>query len=75
MSRLANTTAPAIWDNRCAYHAPTPDYRGSRGGWRVLGVGEAPYLDPDSVSKSEGLAKLGKLELGKGRIGEHTSLT
>ena len=73
---MANTTGcSAIWDNRCAYHAPTPDYRGSRGGWRVLGVGEVPYLDPNSVSRTEALTKLGKYETGKGKIGEHTSMT
>ena len=72
---MANTKGSAIWDNRCAYHAPTPDYRGSRGGWRVLGVGEVPYLDPNSVSRTEGLAKLGKCETGEGKIGEHTSMT
>lgn len=42
---------------------------------RVLGVGEVPYLDPNSVSRAEGLAMLGKYEVGKGKIGEHTSLT
>lgn len=73
--RLANAIGPAIWDNRCAYHAPTPDYRGSRGGWRVLGVGEVPYMDPNSVSRAEGLAMLGKYEIAKGKVGEHTSLT
>ena len=67
-------TGPAIWDNRCAYHAPTPDYKGSGGGWRVLGVGEKPYLDPNSVSRTQGLTKLGKYEAGQAKIGQHTIL-
>ena len=47
------TTRTAIWDNRCTYHAPTPDAVGSRDGWRVVSMGERPYLDPNSMSRNE----------------------
>ncbi|KAK0385479.1 hypothetical protein NLU13_6659 [Sarocladium strictum] len=48
----------AIWDNRSAFHAATFDYEdiGERFGNRVVGIGEKPYLDPNSVSKAEALA-------------------
>ena len=46
----------AIWDNRCTYHAPTGDAQGTRVGWRTVGVGEIPYLDPNSVSRTDYLA-------------------
>jgi hypothetical protein len=47
----------AIWDNRCVYHAPTFDAVGSRDGWRVLSIGERPFLDPNSKSRSQALAE------------------
>ncbi|KAG8526150.1 uncharacterized protein KY384_000143 [Bacidia gigantensis] len=49
----------AIWDNRSVYHAATPDYEGygERRGHRVVGVGERPYLDPESNSRREALAE------------------
>ncbi len=53
----ADTGAAAIWDNRCVYHAPTLDALGPRNGWRVIGVGEKPYLDPNSMSRAEALAE------------------
>lgn len=50
----------AIWDNRSAYHAATPDYLegnyGERKGNRAVSLGERPYFDPASVSRSEALA-------------------
>ncbi|KAI5924398.1 taurine dioxygenase family protein [Camillea tinctor] len=48
----------AIWDNRSVFHTATFDYDGlgERFGNRAVGIGERPYLDPNSVSKSEGLA-------------------
>jgi alpha-ketoglutarate-dependent taurine dioxygenase len=48
----------AIWDNRSAFHSVTFDYDGlgERAGHRVVGIGEKPYLDPNSKSKSEALA-------------------
>lgn len=51
----------AIWDNRCAFHTATFDYEGlgERFGHRAVGIGEAPYLDPKSVSKAEALAAEG----------------
>jgi hypothetical protein len=48
----------AIWDNRSAFHSATFDYNGlgERAGNRVVGIGEKPYLDPNSKSKAEALA-------------------
>ncbi|KXS22424.1 taurine catabolism dioxygenase [Gonapodya prolifera JEL478] len=45
----------AFWDNRSTYHAATKDFDESilRRGIRVVPLGERPYLDPASVSKSE----------------------
>ncbi|CAK4002159.1 taurine dioxygenase family [Lecanosticta acicola] len=47
----------AIWDNRCAFHTATYDYEGlgERFGHRAVGIGETPYLDPKSQSRSEEL--------------------
>lgn len=47
----------AIWDNRCVFHSATFDYEGlgDRFGHRAVGIGEAPYLDPNSQSRSEAL--------------------
>ncbi|KAI0469881.1 taurine dioxygenase family protein [Xylariaceae sp. FL0804] len=47
----------AIWDNRSAFHSATFDYEGlgERFGNRAVGIGEAPYLDPNSTSRSEAL--------------------
>lgn len=47
----------AIWDNRCAFHSATFDYAGlgERLGNRAVGIGEAPYFDPQSKSRSEDL--------------------
>lgn len=48
----------AIWDNRSAFHTATFDYEGlgDRYGHRAVGIGEKPYLDPNSISKAEALA-------------------
>ncbi|KAK5796255.1 hypothetical protein VI817_005540 [Penicillium citrinum] len=48
----------AIWDNRSAFHTATFDYEGlgERYGHRAVGIGEKPYLDPNSTSKAEALA-------------------
>ena len=48
----------AIWDNRSVFHTATFDYEGlgERFGNRVVGIGERPYLDLNSKSKSEALA-------------------
>ncbi|KAH7161645.1 hypothetical protein EDB81DRAFT_683579 [Dactylonectria macrodidyma] len=47
----------AIWDNRSVFHSATFDYGGygDRFGNRVVGIGEHPYLDPQSVGKAESL--------------------
>lgn len=49
----------AIWDNRSAFHSATFDYEGlgERFGNRAVGIGEVPYLDPNSESRTEALAK------------------
>lgn len=49
----------AIWDNRSAYHAATPDYYGlgDRGGVRAVSVGEKPYLDQASASRRDELGQ------------------
>ena len=58
-NRWQNPNDLAIWDNRCVYHAATPDYEdlGERRGHRVVGLGEQPYLDPKSKSRREALAE------------------
>lgn len=50
----------AIWDNRSAFHCATFDYEGlgERFGHRAVGIGEKPYLDPNSTSRSEALGLL-----------------
>lgn len=45
-----------IWDNRSAFHSATFDYAGERFGNRAVGIGEAPYLDVNSKSRTEDLA-------------------
>lgn len=47
----------AIWDNRSAVHTATHDYEGlgERFGNRAVGIGEAPYLDRNSRSRTEAL--------------------
>jgi len=49
-NRWQNVKDIAIWDNRCTYHAATPDYSyadsGAREGTRAVSVGERPYFDP-----------------------------
>ncbi|MCJ1377775.1 hypothetical protein MMC17_000871 [Xylographa soralifera] len=55
--RWVNDADMVIWDNRCTYHAPTPDAVGARDGWRVVSMGERPYLEPSSLSRNEALAQ------------------
>jgi alpha-ketoglutarate-dependent taurine dioxygenase len=45
----------AIWDNRSVFHAMTYDYDDSitRLGMHFSGVGEVPYLDPESRTRKE----------------------
>ncbi|KAF3915626.1 hypothetical protein ABW21_db0208508 [Orbilia brochopaga] len=49
----------AIWDNRSVFHTATNDYEGlgERFGNRAVGIGEAPYLDPNSRSRRQDLAE------------------
>jgi hypothetical protein len=55
---FADNFRPAIWDNRSVFHTATFDYEGlgERFGNRVVGIGERPFLDPNSKSKAEALA-------------------
>lgn len=56
LSRLMGDS-PAIWDNRSTFHTATFDYdeQGDRFGNRAVGIGEAPYLDPNSKGRREAL--------------------
>jgi alpha-ketoglutarate-dependent taurine dioxygenase len=60
---LVLTKPPAIWDNRSVFHTATFDYLdgsyGERFGNRAVGLGERPYLDPNSTSRRAALAKTG----------------
>ncbi|KAM0469438.1 hypothetical protein ACHAP7_010018 [Fusarium lateritium] len=49
----------AFWDNRSAFHSATNDYDGlgERTGHRAVGIGEKPFLNPNSQSRSEALGK------------------
>ncbi|RSH90489.1 hypothetical protein EHS25_001094 [Saitozyma podzolica] len=49
----------AIWDNRSTWHSATFDYEEERAGERASSLGEVPYFDPNSISKSEGLKQEG----------------
>lgn len=55
--RWQNANDLAIWDNRSVYHTATYDYEGlgARAGQRAVGLGEKPYLDPNSRSRREAL--------------------
>ena len=55
--RWRNKNDFAIWDNRSAFHSATNDYDADRFGHRVVGIGERPYFDPNSKSRTEALAK------------------
>ncbi|PYH44698.1 TauD/TfdA dioxygenase family protein [Aspergillus saccharolyticus JOP 1030-1] len=50
----------AIWDNRSVFHTATFDYEGlgERFGHRAVGIGEKPFLDPKSRSRTEVLEGL-----------------
>jgi hypothetical protein len=47
----------AIWDNRSAFHIGLLDYEGlgERFGYRVVSIGEKPYLDSNSTSRKVAL--------------------
>ncbi|KAJ9142918.1 Taurine catabolism dioxygenase [Pleurostoma richardsiae] len=49
----------AIWDNRSVFHSATFDYNGlgDRFGNRAVGLGERPYLDPNSSSRRVALGQ------------------
>jgi hypothetical protein len=53
------TCDAAIWDNRSVFHSATFDYDGlgDRIGNRAVGIGEEPYLDPSSRSRTEVLTQ------------------
>ncbi|KAH8594601.1 hypothetical protein B0O99DRAFT_624283 [Bisporella sp. PMI_857] len=52
-----NANDIAIWDNRSTFHTATYDIEGygERYGVRAVSLGEAPFLDPESKSRSEDL--------------------
>ncbi|KAJ3295494.1 hypothetical protein HDU79_009007 [Rhizoclosmatium sp. JEL0117] len=48
----------AVWDNRSSFHSATTDFDADvylRHGERATGLGERPYLDPNSSSRREAL--------------------
>jgi alpha-ketoglutarate-dependent taurine dioxygenase len=45
----------AIWDNRSVLHNVTNDYVGDRLALRVVSIGNKPYLDPNSTTRSVAL--------------------
>ena len=47
----------AIWDNRCSFNLSLPPSEGPRSSSYIVGVGEKPFLDPNSHSRAEGLLK------------------
>ncbi|ANB14599.1 Jlp1p [Sugiyamaella lignohabitans] len=52
----------AIWDNRSVFHSATNDYFETaveRLGVRTVGLGERPYFDPKSKSRSDDLRESG----------------
>ncbi|CAI9636665.1 unnamed protein product [Alternaria burnsii] len=55
--RWQNPNDVAIWDNRSVLHTATydTDGQGPRKGFRVVSLGERPYLDPQSMSRLEAL--------------------
>jgi alpha-ketoglutarate-dependent taurine dioxygenase len=55
--RWQNPNDVAIWDNRSVLHTATydTDGQGPRKGFRVVSLGERPYLDPQSTSRLEAL--------------------
>lgn len=57
--RAANVET-AIWDNRSVFHSATFDYQGhgERFGNRAVGLGERPFLDPNSKSRREALGQV-----------------
>ncbi|KAF2111073.1 hypothetical protein BDV96DRAFT_499948 [Lophiotrema nucula] len=54
-----NSNDLAIWDNRSVFHTATFDYDGigERSGNRAVGIGEVPYLDVNSKSRTDELAE------------------
>jgi len=52
-----NPSDMAIWDNRCVFYASAPYSEGPRHSSHVMGVGEKPYLDPESMSRVEALTE------------------
>ncbi|KAF2730067.1 taurine dioxygenase family protein [Polyplosphaeria fusca] len=52
----------AIWDNRSVFHSATFDYDGigERSGNRAVGIGEVPFLDVNSKSRTDALLEEAK---------------
>ncbi|KAF2475221.1 taurine catabolism dioxygenase [Lindgomyces ingoldianus] len=59
--RWQNENDLAIWDNRSVFHSATFDYegQGERFGNRAVGLGERPFLDPNSsTSRRQALGQV-----------------
>jgi hypothetical protein len=67
----------AIWDNRSVFHSATFDYEGlgERFGHRAVGIGEAPYLDPNSKSRTEALAQVLPVRVGSIGVAKSETIT
>ncbi|KIV98595.1 uncharacterized protein PV09_09613 [Verruconis gallopava] len=63
-----NVNDIAIWDNRSVFHTATFDYdlEGERFGNRAVGLGERPYLDPNSTSRRVALGQIAAEFVGDG---------
>lgn len=57
LENFADKDHVAIWDNRGAFHIGLLDYEGlgERFGYRVVSIGEKPYLDSESTSRQVAL--------------------
>ncbi|KAF2493081.1 taurine catabolism dioxygenase [Lophium mytilinum] len=53
----------AIWDNRSVFHRVNFDFEGYRRAHRVVSIGEKPFFSPNSLSRSDGLARRRAYEL------------
>ncbi|KAF2847459.1 taurine dioxygenase family protein [Plenodomus tracheiphilus IPT5] len=67
----------AIWDNRSAFHSATNDYEGlgERFGNRAVGIGEVPYFDPQSTSRTEALGSSTAAEEALSKHGSNETQT
>jgi hypothetical protein len=59
------------------FHSATFDYEGlgERFGHRAVGIGEAPYLDPNSKSRTEALAQVLPVRVGSNGVAKSETIT